>query len=721
MKKFYKKTVRKEDVVKLHEKYNFDYLEASILARRGITGGEDILYFVENDTRFLHQPFLFAAMEDAVERINQAVDEGEKILIFGDKDVDGITSTAILYGYLKGRGADVQYRLPVGEDSYGLSIEAVDDFAAYCNGYSALIITVDCGISNNAEIAHANELGIDVIVTDHHNPPGAVPDATVIIDPKTADSGYPFKEISGAAVAFKLVSALRFSRTELYGQDFCLMTVTPCGNTYTVDCLKIRNLVKKSSMSVSVAPGETSIYSTKLPDFLSGQQILVWNAAETKSRLTELFGSGVEFQTLDMQQEIERLLPVVRGKSLAQLKSLSKIARYSETPLSEIDSFYNIFVTFAEKSAEKHFPQYKTDSHDDLQLVAVAALADIMPLKNENRIFVKSGIAEMNGGKIRKGLAELVARSDVAGKKITSTELSWKIIPLLNAAGRMGQSNISLELLISDNPQERLMKAAQIQKLNEQRKTFVSDGEYCTAQQAEESLEKFQHKLCIVCDGRINRGITGILATRLMQKYNVPAIAITFSEDKSVAVGSMRTCRNLVATDFLDSFGEGFFINHGGHDAAAGFSFNAQKTDEFVQKLQSLLPSVTLSDDDGSMNIDAELPADYITPELLSLIDKFEPFGEENPELHFISKNLPVSNAVILGKSERQHLKITFDCGKYKFPAMFWGEAARLNSDFSVQDRLDVIFNVTRNYFNGSVTPQLVLLDAQKSAAPLRE
>lgn len=721
MKKFYKKTVRKEDVVKLHEKYNFDYLEASILARRGITGGEDILYFVENDTRFLHQPFLFAAMEDAVERINQAVDEGEKILIFGDKDVDGITSTAILYGYLKNRGADVQYRLPLGEDAYGLSTEAVDDFAAYCNGYSALIITVDCGISNNAEIAHANELGIDVIVTDHHNPPGAVPDATVIIDPKTADSGYPFKEISGAAVAFKLVSALRFSRTELYGQDFCLMTVTPCGNTYTVDCLKIRNLVKKSSLSVSVAPGETSIYSTKLPDFLSGQQILVWNAAETKSRLTELFGSGVEFQTLDMQQEIERLLPVVRGKSLAQLKSLSKIARYSETPLSEIDSFYNIFVTFAEKSAEKHFPQYKTDSHDDLQLVAVAALADIMPLKNENRIFVKSGIAEMNGGKIRKGLAELVARSDVAGKKITSTELSWKIIPLLNAAGRMGQSNISLELLISDNPQERLMKAAQIQKLNEQRKMFVSDGEYCTAQQAEESLEKFQHKLCIVCDGRINRGITGILATRLMQKYNVPAIAITFSEDKSVAVGSMRTCRNLVATDFLDSFGEGFFINHGGHDAAAGFSFNAQKTDEFVQKLQSLLPSVTLSDDDGSMNIDAELPADYITPELLSLIDKFEPFGEENPELHFISKNLPVSNAVILGKSERQHLKITFDCGKYKFPAMFWGEAARLNSDFSVQDRLDVIFNVTRNYFNGSVTPQLVLLDAQKSAAPLRE
>lgn len=127
MKKFNKKSVKKEDVVRLHEKYKFDYLEASILARRGITSGQDVMYYMESDTRFLHQPFLFSAMEDAVERINQAIEEKEKILIFGDKDVDGITSTAILYGYLKDRGADVQFRLPVGEDAYGLSMEAVDD------------------------------------------------------------------------------------------------------------------------------------------------------------------------------------------------------------------------------------------------------------------------------------------------------------------------------------------------------------------------------------------------------------------------------------------------------------------------------------------------------------------------------------------------------------------------------------------------------------------
>ena len=716
MKKFNKKSVKKEDVVRLHEKYKFDYLEASILARRGITSGQDVMYYMESDTRFLHQPFLFSAMEDAVERINQAIEEKEKILIFGDKDVDGITSTAILYGYLKNRGADVQFRLPVGEDAYGLSMEAVDDFEAYCNGFSALIITVDCGISNNAEIDHANNLGIDVIVTDHHNPPEILPAAAVIVDPKTKDSGYPFTDISGAAVAFKLVSALRFSRTELYGQDFCLMHVKPEKDSYTVDCLKLRNLVKKARHTFSAIPGSTSVYNTKLPDFLSGQQIFVWNEKETKTHLRELFGTGVEFQMLDMQPEIAKQLPFVLGKSLEELRTISKIARYSDSPLTELDSFYNLFVTFAEKSAEKIFPKHKIDSENDLQLVAVAALADIMPLKNENRIFVKTGLAAMNAGKIRKGLAELIARSDLAGKKITSTDLSWKIIPSLNAAGRMGQSTVSLELLISESPQERNQKAAQIQEMNEQRKMFVADGESYTARQAEESLARFQNKLCIVQDARINRGITGILASKLMQKYNVPAIAITFSEDKTVAVGSMRSCRNLIATDFLDSFGTDFFLNHGGHNAAAGFSFNAGKLDAFIQKIQSMLPEITLDEENDSLDIDAELPADYITPELLTLIDKFEPFGEENPELRFISKNLAVSDAVILGKTERQHLKIMFDCGKYKFPALFWGEAARLNNDFSVKDRLDVIFNVTRNYYNGTITPQMILLDAQKSS-----
>lgn len=710
MKKFNKKDVSRDDVHKLVSKFGLSALEASIFARRGITCGNDLLYFLESDRRFMHLPFEFNNMEDAVSRITDAIDEGEKVLIFGDKDVDGITSTAILYGYLKGVGLDVQWRLPIGEDAYGLSMDAVDDFA---KDFGSLIITVDCGISNNVEIAHARELGIDVIVTDHHNPPDNLPDATLFIDPKMADSGYPFKDISGAAVAFKLVQALRFSKFELYGQDISLLDVQPLpdGN-YKIDILKTRNLVRKDCFSKVFEPGFGSIQNTKLPEVLRGQQIFCWNSKAVSEYLKDIFGSGVEFQMLDMQAEISKAIPSVAGKSLSQIKDLSKIAKYSEAPVEEIDGFYNIFVTFVELTAAKVFPKHDSDALQDLQLVGIAALADIMPMQNENRIFVKTALSAINGGKTRKGIAELIARMDLAGKALTSTDLSWKLIPALNASGRMGQSNVSLELLIAQDAAQRNSLANKIIDLNEERKRFVSDGEMYTARQAEENFGKFSGKLCVVADEKINRGVTGILAAKIMNKYNVPAVAITFSEDGSIAVGSMRSCRSIVATKFLDSFGDDFFINHGGHDAAAGFSFTKDKLQDFLRRAWMISRDFDLEAEEDAVEVDAELPCEYITPDLLNLVDKFEPYGEKNKELVFVSKALKIQDGIPVGKSEVQSLKLIFDCGKFKFPAMFWGQAERLNRDFRTGDALNILYTVNRNSFKGNVTPQMILIDA---------
>ena len=221
--KWVKKAISKEEVEKLKNKFSLDSLTASIFVRRGITSGKDILYFMEDDLRFQHNPFLFNSMEDAVDRILAAVpekdspkEEHEKVLIFGDKDVDGVTATTVLYDELCSLGIDVQYRVPEGDDAYGLSIQAVDDFAKQ-NG--SLIITVDCGISNNAEIEHAADLGIDVIVLDHHNPKENIPSPAIILNAKLSDSGYPFEEISGCAVVYKVVSALRFSKSKWYTTD----------------------------------------------------------------------------------------------------------------------------------------------------------------------------------------------------------------------------------------------------------------------------------------------------------------------------------------------------------------------------------------------------------------------------------------------------------------------------------------------------------------------
>lgn len=701
--------------MKLHNSYGIELLEASIFARRGITSGQDIMYFLESDKRFTHLPFMFAYMEDAVSRITDAIEEGEKVLIFGDKDVDGVTSTAILYGYLKKQGLDVQWRLPVGEDAYGLSIEAIDEFMKSTDGYGSLIITVDCGISNVKEIAYAREKGIDVIVTDHHNPPDELPDATLIIDPKMQDSGYPFKDISGAAVAYKLVSALRFSKfTTVYNQDITLLDIQPLSDgSFRIDCIKTRNLCPKRTFSQAFFPGAASIYNTKLADFLRGQQIFVWNEKLVKSRLAEVFGPNVDFQVFDLQPEAAKIIPAIAKKDLSELKTLSKMVKYTDSPVTEITGFYNFFVTFIEKTQLMHFPKQEEDSMQDLQLVGVAALADIMPMRNENRIFVKNTLAAINGGKTRKGLAELLARLDLSGKQITSTDLSWKMIPALNASGRMGQSNLSLELLISEDAVSRNRIANKIIELNEQRKIYVADGELFTSKQAAESVEKFNNKLCIVADERINRGVTGILASKIMQKYNVPSIAMTFTEDGQTVIGSMRSCRSCIATTFLDQFGD-IFYNHGGHDAAAGFSFSKLRLEEFMSKAKQLSAGISLSEEEDTIDIDAEIPSEYITPDLLKTVDLFEPFGEANGELVFMSRDLKIQDAAIVGKSERQHLKLVFDCGKFKFPAMFWGEADRLNRDFRTGDCLNVLYGISKNCFNGNVTPQMILMDAEK-------
>ena len=248
MNNWIKTAVSKQQIEPLCKKYGIDSLLASIFVRRGITTGKDILYYLESDLRFQHNPFLFNSMEDAVERITQAIEEEEKILIFGDRDVDGVTSTTILYDYLNQKKADVQCRLPLESDGYGLSKKAIEEFAAQGG---TLIITVDCGISNYDEIEYAATLGIDVIVTDHHNAPENLPAAVVILDPKAPDSGYPFADISGAAVSYKLVSALRFSQSDFYISEICIIDVDENagvpepveGQSITINCVKIKNLV----------------------------------------------------------------------------------------------------------------------------------------------------------------------------------------------------------------------------------------------------------------------------------------------------------------------------------------------------------------------------------------------------------------------------------------------------------------------------------------------
>ena len=208
--KWNKKDIKPDDVRSLASRYETDLITASVLLRRGVTRPEDVQFYLEKDIRFLHNPFDFAEMEDVVERINSASEEGEKVKIFGDRDADGITSTVLMVNALSEMEIEVSWGLPMGDEPYGLTRKAVDEFA---REGGSLFITVDCGISNIDEIKYAASLGIDTIVIDHHNPPDELPPAYAIINPKMDDSGYPFRDLAGCGVVSKVIWALKFSKT----------------------------------------------------------------------------------------------------------------------------------------------------------------------------------------------------------------------------------------------------------------------------------------------------------------------------------------------------------------------------------------------------------------------------------------------------------------------------------------------------------------------------
>lgn len=708
MSEWFKKQISKTQVESVSKKYSLDPITASIMVRRGITGGRDILYYIEDDLRFQHSPFMFAAMEDAVDRILDAKVENEKVLIFGDRDVDGVTSTTVLYDCLSSMGIDVSYKLPGGDDAYGLSMQAVEEFAA---NYGSLIITVDCGISNNAEIAKAAELGLDVIVVDHHNAPETLPSPAIIIDPKTENSGYPFPDISGCAVVYKLVSAIRFSQSSWYKQDVTLLNVNK--ENSAVECVKVRNLVPVSRLTQTIDQNTASLSDTNLPFYLQGQLLLAWDAKTLSQDLQSLFGDGAQFNLVDIRDEAAKLFPKFASMTLTQLKGMSKMAKYGDHEPTEIGGFYNIFVTWVQKSLAKDFPSFAKAEEKDLQLVALAALADIMPMKNENRIFVKNGLKSINSGRIRPGLRELMAELNLTGKRINSIDLSWVVVAHLNAAGRLGQPELAAKLFITDSQNERLETAKQIIELNAERKQLCVDAWNYAGIQAKASIPLHSNKLCVVIDERINRGVSGILAGRLVSTYNVPAMAVTIVD--GIAIGSMRSCRDYDVTQFLNKMDD-LFINHGGHNFAAGFSFKRERLAEFEERIKTLSSEIKLGDTkDTGGDIDAEIPAQYLTPALLDISDRFEPYGEENPQLLFMAKNIRVASGQRMGKGEKMHLKITVDCGKYKWPCIFWNEGERLGRDFNVGDRVDFIFRVERNVFNRIETPQINLVDIKKS------
>ncbi|MCT4543740.1 MAG: single-stranded-DNA-specific exonuclease RecJ [Vallitalea sp.] len=209
----------------LAKEYKFSTIVATILANRNIVMKEDIIRFLHVDRDKFYDPFLMKDMEKGVNRIIQAIDSKEKVTIYGDYDVDGITSTSILYMYLKENGVDVDYYIPNRlEEGYGVNEKALEKISL---NETRLVITVDTGITAVSQVEFANTLGLDIIITDHHECQENIPNAIAVIDPKRPDCRYPFDMLAGVGVAFKLIHALslKLNNTEIIWKHLDIVAV----------------------------------------------------------------------------------------------------------------------------------------------------------------------------------------------------------------------------------------------------------------------------------------------------------------------------------------------------------------------------------------------------------------------------------------------------------------------------------------------------------------
>ncbi|MBN1836825.1 MAG: single-stranded-DNA-specific exonuclease RecJ [Spirochaetales bacterium] len=713
-----KSELHADDVRELARRYNLDLISASVLLRRGFTAGEPLRFLLEDDLALLHNPFLFPEMGRAVARIRSAIEGGESIVVFGDRDVDGITSTILVYQLLQSRGAKVRWQIPLGEEDYGLSAAAVEQAAG--EGCS-LLITVDCGVSNVEEIARARELGMDTIVLDHHNPPESLPVTAAMLNPKCKDCPYPFRDLAGCGVALKLVLAMAMADTPLAGEPVWILHVRPANAAYLLEAVCLENLVPGERIADSLPPGMPGLEKSRVYRALAGKRVLVYDLPGQRRLLEEVsFDPGFELEDIApwLQPWVSGgedngpagAAPAghdlagqsLAGQSLLRIKESLPQFRYS--PVDELGILVALYVSAM-------WSRYRlADALEPvLDLAALGTVADLMPVIDENKIIVRRGLALLARMR-RPGLRELLIRQNLHGRRLTSKDLSWHVAPVLNSAGRMGEPERAAALLLAEDTREIEGLLDAVMALNVRRKQLGDRLWDACYGQAGRSAERAGGKLLLVRERQIPRGITGILAARLAAAFHVPALVVALGDTK--AVGSLRS--PYPVDGLLDQFAE-LLLNYGGHDRAAGFNLLSERFAEFEERFYRLAASYEAPpQEEARIRIDAEVPPEFLNPELIRVVELFEPYGEGFPPLTFLTRGLSVEGLEIVGRRERAHAKLLLRAGRHRWPALYWNAADKVGKEFSLQDTVDVVYRLGRNYFQNTETLQLSIVDLKR-------
>ena len=698
-----KTAVDAAEVRRISRRFHLDVLASTILARRGLSDARSVLYLLEEDERYLHNPFALPGMAAAVQRIIDAVTESESILVFGDRDVDGVTSTALMVNTLQEMGATVTWRLPEGDEPYGITDTLIDDLAA--TGIK-LLVTVDCGVTACSELAAARERGIDAVVVDHHEPSSEVPDA-LVVDPKLAGSAYPFVDLSACGVVWKLAWALRFARTGLFGETVCLLNSRPLHDSIVIEAVKLTNLVAGETFFETVNPGAGAAAAERLAQFADGCQIVVYDQDLVRNLLTRACGP-VDLEPHDLATEVAELHPRTAGQSLLQLRERSRLARYSDNSLTELNVLTELFSVLA---LRRH-PELAEEGDATLDLVALSTIADLMPLRDENRILVKRGLRTLAATK-RVGLRELLARVNLYGKQLTTIDVSFHLSPAVNSAGRMGEAPTAVRILLTDDQEEATALVDRLLELNRQRRT-VADQAWARAQPgARRSYECTGGKLLWVIDSDVPRGVTGMLAARLMEAFRSPAIVV--SDQGEEASGSVRTLPGVPVADILGPLDD-MLLRWGGHAMAGGFNLASAELPRLAKRLerQAEVMEAVVAPASAARIVDAEIPPDYLSPEVWRTADLFAPYGAGHPPLAFLMRDVPIVHVDLVGKGQPAHAKLLLDAGGYRWPALYWNAADKVGTDFAAGDRVNIVFRLTRSHYAQVETLQLTILDLER-------
>lgn len=575
----------REAIEGISRELGVSFLFAVLLYNRGYTDAESARRFLRFEETDFHDPFLLADMDKAVERILLAVENKEKIYIYGDYDVDGVTSASMLYLYLTSLGADVGIKIPKREgEGYGVSRPAVK---AIAESGAKLIITVDTGITANAEVEYAAELGVDFVVTDHHECHGELPHAYAVVNPHRPDCSYPFCELAGVGVVFKTVCACEMKR--------------------------------------SVDAGKSAI------------------------------------------EGIRRVS-----------------AKYAD-------------------------------------LVAVGTIADVMPLTDENRLIVSLGLAKLGKGEGRPGLEALLDASskklcDDSGKrKVTSGMIGFGIAPRINAAGRISDAAMAVELMLAEDADVVAEYTERLCEINRQRQ--VEENRIATqAYEMLDSTDAYDNdKVIVLAHDEWQQGIIGIVSSRITEKYGLPSILISFCTgddgepcDDDDGKGSGRSIKGLNLVEALNAC-EDLLVKYGGHELAAGLTVKRDKLDEFRRRINEYA-SERISDEMLKIRheADCELEMNELVLGFAEEILRLEPFGIGNASPQFVLTGASIRRISSIGGGK--HSKLILQKDGIAITAMYFG-VGESELGCTEGDVVDVLFNIDINEYRGVRSVQLVLHD----------